>query len=677
MSTTVSTSAVLGQTLCLEALLYPVENCVLDTIPTPTPPDFTPCDLPWDNSSILVEAECVNDSIVFTITNTGDPGDGDMDCFSPVRLYIDGEYIWLDSIQLAGGETFTYTFSGDGRTWRLEVDQHPLHPGNSHPNATIELCGDSSNWTPDLVNTLPHDDEDPIKDIYCGIVRASYDPNDKTGYPLGVGEDHLIEPNRKMDYVIRFQNTGTDTAFTVKILDTLDTYLDIFSVRSGVSSHNYSFRMHGPRVLEWTFYNIKLPDSTTNEPASHGFVTFTAKQNKDLADGTEINNRVGIYFDYNDPIITNTTSHIIGRPIKTASWTEEQTLNFEDCAKVSYNTIDYTQSGTYWQLNKGTMPDPDTLTTLNIIIKNTNSTLAESVCDSYTAPDGQVYNTSGLKTAIIPNAVGCDSIISIDLKILSTQSIINESVCDSYTAPDGQVHTTSGVKTAIISNAAGCDSTITIDLTIKEPTTYSLTESVCDSYTAPDGQIYTTSGLKTAIIPNAVGCDSTITIELTVFYTNDLDLSISQTGNTLTANATGATYQWVDCDNGNVIISGETNQSFTPSVSGNYAVIITQNGCTDTSACQSMTVVSTEDFSTTLEMTRIYPNPNTGSFTVAFGMQLNNATINVTDVLGKTVYSSQASGDKHNIQLDEAKGIYFVSIQTEQGERATLKLVVE
>jgi uncharacterized repeat protein (TIGR01451 family) len=500
---------------------------VLDTLPTPTPPDFTPCTLPWDNSSILVEAECVNDSIVFTITNTGDPGDGDMDCFSPVRLYIDGEYIWLDSIQLAGGETFTYTFSGDGRTWRLEVDQHPLHPGNSHPNATVELCGDPSNWTPDLVNILPQDDEDPIKDIYCGIVTGSYDPNDKTGYPLGVGEDHLIEPNRKMEYVIRFQNTGTDTAFTVKILDTLDTDLDIFSVRSGVSSHNYSFRMYGPRVLEWTFNNILLPDSTTNEPASHGFVTFTAKQNKDLADGTEINNRVGIYFDYNDPIITNTTSHIIGRPIKTASWTETKDITDEACDEYTYNSFKYAQTGSYYQIKEGT--PTDTLVTLN----------------------------------------------------------------------------------------------------------------------------------------------------LTIYKTEDLDLSISQSGNTLTANATSATYQWVDCDNGNAIISGETNQNFTPSVSGNYAVIVTQNGCTDMSACQSITVLSTIDTSYSLSMTKIYPNPNTGSFTVAFGKQLNNATINVTDILGKTIYSTTVSGDKHNIELTQAKGIYFVNIQTQQGERTTMKLVIE
>jgi uncharacterized delta-60 repeat protein len=119
LSTTLSVSAVLGQTLCVEANLFPVESCVLDTVPTPTPPDFTPCDLPWDKSSILVEGACVNGEIIFTITNTGDPGDGDMDCFSPVRLYIDGEYIWLDSLKLNGGETFTYTFTGDGRTWRL------------------------------------------------------------------------------------------------------------------------------------------------------------------------------------------------------------------------------------------------------------------------------------------------------------------------------------------------------------------------------------------------------------------------------------------------------------------------------------------------------------------------------------------------------------------------------
>lgn len=89
------------------------------------------------------------------------------------------------------------------------------------------------------------------------------------------------------------------------------------------------------------------------------------------------------------------------------------------------------------------------------------------------------------------------------------------------------------------------------------------------------------------------------------------------------------------------------------------------------------TSVGTEDVSTTLDMTKIYPNPNTGSFTVAFGQLLNNATINVTDVLGKIIYTTIVSGDKHNVQLNQPKGIYFVSIQTEDGERTTMKLVIE
>jgi uncharacterized repeat protein (TIGR01451 family) len=224
-------------------------------------------------------------------------------------------YISLDSIQLFGGQTDTLVFAGDGRTYRLEVDQHPLHPGNSHPNATVERCGNVSGWTPDLVNVLPMNDADPVVDIYCGLVTGSYDPNDKTGYPTGVGATHKVLPNNPFEYRIRFQNTGTDTAFTVVVRDTLDLDLDIFSVRSGASSHNYSFRIYGQRVLEWTFENIMLPDSNVNEPASNGFVTFTVDQNRDLADGVEINNTAYIYFDFNAPIITNTTSHIIDRGI--------------------------------------------------------------------------------------------------------------------------------------------------------------------------------------------------------------------------------------------------------------------------------------------------------------------------------------------------------------------------
>lgn len=307
---TLSCDAELLQTLCYEANLYPVEPCVMDTIPAPPGDGVTPCELPWDHSSLSVDGWCDGDSVYFTITNTGQFGDGDMDCFSPVRVYVDGQLILLDSVQLLGGETVTFVFAGTAQTWILEADQHPLHPGNSHPNAHVENCG-TGIWTPDLINDFPQDDADPVVDIFCSVTNGAYDPNDKRGFPSGVTDNHYIKPNQELEYIIRFQNTGTDTAFTVIVRDTLDTDLDLSSVRTGNTSHDYEFNIIGNRVLEWKFDNILLVDSTTNEPGSHGFIQFTVKQNPDLVEGTEINNSVAIYFDFNDAVITNTTSHII------------------------------------------------------------------------------------------------------------------------------------------------------------------------------------------------------------------------------------------------------------------------------------------------------------------------------------------------------------------------------
>jgi uncharacterized repeat protein (TIGR01451 family) len=319
LSTSVSCNSLINQTLCMNATLFPIDSCIFDSIPTP-PLTGTggpmngfpqPCLLPWDQSSLSVNGWCQNDSVYFTVTNTGTPGGGDMECYSPLWITIDNILTYTDSIMIAGGQTITYAFPGNGQTWILNAEQHPLHPGNSHPNAHVEACGNLSNWIPGMVNQFPQNDSDPIVDIYCGTVSGSYDPNDKTGFPVGLTNERYIQPNQQLQYVIRFQNTGNDTAFTVVIRDTLDVDLNIFSVVSGVSSHPYEFKMYGPRVLEWTFNNIMLPDSNVNEPASNGFVTFHVNQNPNLSSGTIINNTADIYFDFNAPITTNTTKHKI------------------------------------------------------------------------------------------------------------------------------------------------------------------------------------------------------------------------------------------------------------------------------------------------------------------------------------------------------------------------------
>ncbi len=314
INSTVSTAAENWQTLCMSAELFPQADCVFDSIPTPYDESpsgsVTPCTLPWDRSSLRVEGECIGDSVRFVIYNTGSFGGGDMDCFAPVRIYVDGQWVMLDSIRIVGGDSVVFMFAGTGGTIRLEADQHPLHPGNSHPNANVENCGNGT-WTPGIINTMPQNDADPFIDIYCGQVTAPYDPNDKTGFPLGVGTNHNIRQNQQIEYLVRFQNIGTDTAVNVVIRDTLTTDLNIFTVQSGVASHPYEFRMYGPRILEWKFNNIMLPDSNTNEPASNGFVKFTVAQNPDLAFGTVIENSAAIYFDFEAPVITNTYFHTI------------------------------------------------------------------------------------------------------------------------------------------------------------------------------------------------------------------------------------------------------------------------------------------------------------------------------------------------------------------------------
>lgn len=620
---TVSCDALNLQTLCMEAKLYPADACVFDTITTPFPiGNVIPCNLPWDNSSLKVSGFCQNDSIIFTVTNSGS---GNMGCYAPVRIYIDGILTQLDSVLLTAGQITTYTFAADGRTWRLEADQHPLHPGNSHPNATIEACGNLSNWTPDLVNILPQDDADAVKDIYCGLVTGSYDPNDKTGFPLGVGTSHNVLPNGDLEYLIRFQNTGTDTAFTVVIRDTLSPNLDIFSIRSGVSSHNYSFRLYGQRIAEWTFNNILLPDSTTNQAASNGFVKFRIKQNRNLPDGTQIKNSADIYFDYNAPVITNQTLHTIDRMLVQPNWNGERTITTNACTSYTFNYVDYTNSGTYFQ--RVTTATTDSLITINLTIKNNSS------------------NT------------------------------INPVACASYTAPDGAVYTTSGTKTAIIPNVAGCDSTITINLTIKNNSSSTINPTACTSYTAPDGAVYTTSGTKTAIIPNAAGCDSIITINLTI---NDLpDANVTQNDIELNATLAGANYQWIDCSNGNTAISTQTAQNFTATTNGDYAVIITQNGCSSTSDCYTISTVGLiESENKNNNSIQIFPNPSNGFVTIANDNNFLNATIKFTTIEGALVYQKEnVNVSSLSIDLNTiAIGIYFIQI-IEQNRISNYKLI--
>jgi fimbrial isopeptide formation D2 family protein len=142
-------------------------------------------------------------------------------------------------------------------------------------------------------------------EIICFPVNNSYDPNEKTAQPLGVNENHIVSPETQFEYTIHFQNTGNDVAYKVYILDELDANLDLSTIEIHGSTHPMKFDVINERTLRFTFDNINLPDSASDPVGSQGSVTFTVDHVPGIALGTQIENQVGIYFDFNEPIITN------------------------------------------------------------------------------------------------------------------------------------------------------------------------------------------------------------------------------------------------------------------------------------------------------------------------------------------------------------------------------------
>ena len=147
-----------------------------------------------------------------------------------------------------------------------------------------------------------------LRPVHCLPIVASLDPNDKQVYPTGITAANIVRPGAELEYKIRFQNTGTDTAFRVVLVDTLSEHIDLGSLREGVSSHPYTLHVsgQGQAVLKFVFDPIILPDSNVNEPASNGFVTFSITPKSDIPLGTRIDNVADIYFDFNPPVRTNT-----------------------------------------------------------------------------------------------------------------------------------------------------------------------------------------------------------------------------------------------------------------------------------------------------------------------------------------------------------------------------------
>lgn len=177
--------------------------------------------------------------------------------------------------------------------------------------ADPDLIGDTLLFTATGVANIPEPDTTDNTDSLTVIVTGSFDPNDKAVWPSRDAQNSFhTDVDEEFRYTIRFQNTGTDTAFTMVIVDTLSAALDPSTFRLLATSHPVLVEFAGQNALRFRYDNILLPDSNTNEPASHGAVSFAIEPYWPVLTPT-IENRADIYFDFNPPVLTNVISSLI------------------------------------------------------------------------------------------------------------------------------------------------------------------------------------------------------------------------------------------------------------------------------------------------------------------------------------------------------------------------------
>lgn len=222
----------------------------------------------------------------------------DYETATPLPDLIDGDTLWwnLSGIPSLGSSTILLTV-------KTETSAVLGTPFDIH----TEIGPVATDLNPADNTSIIHD-----------LVTGSFDPNDKAVFPESLTPGQL-SAGATLTYRVRFQNTGTFPAAFVRVLDTLSNDLDISTLRVLSSSHPMTWQLRENRILDFFFDNIHLPDSSSNEPGSHGFVLFSIQAQAGLPIGTAIPNQAAIYFDYNVPVFTNVAEMLVKQLVGTSS----------------------------------------------------------------------------------------------------------------------------------------------------------------------------------------------------------------------------------------------------------------------------------------------------------------------------------------------------------------------
>jgi len=813
---------------------------------------------------------------------------GEDDCFV-VKLNDNGDYVWgktFGGVDVDISRDIISNSSGVYLCGHFEetVDFDPSIGGNVNV---------SSNDGRDIfILKLTHSGNYSWLNAYGNVghdsaVGLTFDASGNiiiTGYFTGNVD---FDPNPVFTSMLSSNNSFYMDAFVQKISSSGN---HIWAKNIGGTNHDVGIDVHVDAIGNINYTGFFIGQNVDFDPALNSSDLHTATQFEDAffsklsSDGNYISTKVvgGSGNDWGGTVVSDAIGNVyfsghfqnlvdFNPPNNDYFQSNQNTIDafsikYTECY-VTYDSISITQCGSYVAPDGQTFTNTgiytatlinsqgcDSLINIDLTINNNSVFILDTntCASSYMAPDGQVYTTSGLYNAIIPNSIGCDSNIIINLHLNTTYDSIYPVACNIYPSPDGLVYNSSGIYTAIIPNSLGCDSIITIYLTITTTTTSTVLATSCGPYTAPDNNIYFTSGHYTIVLPSANGCDSVIDIYLTVnsipvidavlnqslcpglltnnisfnssasnttyTWTNDnqsmglgasgtgdinsfltlnntninqeaiiivtphvsscsgdadtfsilvypspivdqisnqqfcvdensadiiftggesnctyswnndnssiglplsgtgdissflvlnssaspitsnitvvgeqngcvgvpmtftitanvVDVSVTTLNPTLVANAVGAQYQWIDCDENFLPISGETNSNFTSVQSGNYAVIVNQNGCIDTSWCYSLNLILLQQ-ELVAESFKIFPNPTFGEFYIENPFLSEEISVNVLSLKGELVSSNKCFFDYSlSMFLDIAPGVYILELITADKKKFNYRIV--
>ena len=553
----------------------------------------------------------------------------------------------------------------------------------------VEFIGESITMNPTLdLEQIGGDLRYSVRDEYTSIINCSFDPNDKLVEPSYPGYDNFTFIEDTLKYTVRFQNTGTDTAFTVRIEDYIDADVDIETLKFTGSSHPYTaeFNANNRRLL-FTFSDILLPDSTTNLVGSQGFISYEIRIKEQTSIGTFIPNTASIYFDFNPPVITNTVYSLL---------VDEVPLVFEvsnpSCFGGSDGEIDLLFEAPYYT---------------GFLWSN-----AEETADNRELSVGTYSLT-------INNATGTDIDTSFTLSQpneIITEAIIQDLICASD--EDGSIQSTTEGGTgeytyqwsnntlgATINNLSGGSYSVTIsdenncittaDYTVNAPSLlsaeteitqtiacYGETGEITASANGGTGEEYSylwSNGIETASVQNVSASTYSITVTdeaectttvediilsqpdvIVVTVNTEPEMGDSQNGRIMVEPAGGVapySYAWSPLIDANDGVAENLE-------AGDYSVTISDaNGCTQILNITVDNLSSVFDSNAENSFT-VFPNPSSGAVTVLLTELIwDDVQLKVQDVSGRNLISDYSPDFTENVQeLNLPAGIYYFSL---------------